>query len=80
MTSIIVTRNYQVTLPREIRKKTDIAIGETMLIETDGNEIVLKKMNEDPVKAAFGLWRGRIKESSVEYVRNLRKGWNRQHD
>ncbi|MBI2136699.1 AbrB/MazE/SpoVT family DNA-binding domain-containing protein [Candidatus Woesearchaeota archaeon] len=75
MTSVVVTRNYQITLPREVRKRTDIAIGETMLIETKGDDIIIKKIKEDPVKAAFGLWRGKIKESSIEYVDKLRETW-----
>ncbi|NJE02178.1 AbrB/MazE/SpoVT family DNA-binding domain-containing protein [Thermococcus sp. JdF3] len=38
-----VTRNYQITIPAEIRKALGIREGEYLTVELRGDEIVLKK-------------------------------------
>lgn len=78
MTSVVVTRNYQVTLAKEIRDELDIEIGERLVAEVKDNAVVMKKIDKSPVDAIFGLWKGKIKGSSVEYVRNLRKSWRKR--
>ena len=81
MTTVVITRNYQITLPKEVRKRTEVVIGESMIVETRNDEIIFKKVKKDPIKAAFGAWRGRLKESSIEYVDTLRDTWrDREHD
>lgn len=37
------------------------------------NSCEISKMNIDKIK---GAWKGKIKESSVDYVNNMRKGWS----
>ena len=32
------------------------------------------------LKEIAGSWKGKIKESSSEYVKNLRKGWKKRTD
>ena len=76
MVSVVVTRNFQITLPSNIRNMFDIAIGETMIVEAKEEEIIIKKIKKDPVRAAFGAWRGRIKETGAEYVDSLRTTWD----
>jgi AbrB family looped-hinge helix DNA binding protein len=75
MATIVVTRNYQITLPKAVRKETTIVIGDPMHIEVKGDTIIIKKVKGDPVKAAFGAWRTRCKETGVEYVDKLRSEW-----
>lgn len=75
MVSVVVTRNYQITLPKPIRKGVAISVGDIVVIEARGEEIVLKKIERDPVNAAFGVWRGKIKEESTAYVDKLRESW-----
>lgn len=79
MTAVVVTRNYQITLPKEIRRKTIVSVGESMIIDIRNDEIILKKIRLNPVKNAFGAWKGRLKESGIEYVDKLRETWNDRH-
>lgn len=37
-----VTRNYQVTIPLEIREKLGIKVGDYIMFEVRGDEIVIK--------------------------------------
>lgn len=67
-----VTRNYQVTIPRDVREIIDINIGDDILVNVDDGEIRLKKLSyETAVEKAFGTWAD-IKEDSVSYVRKMR--------
>jgi len=71
-----VTRNYQVTIPKDIRRTQDIMIGDTVLFSIEGNKIdFLKIKREDMLKKAFGGWT-ETKERGVEYVRRIRKEWS----
>ena len=38
----------------------------------------LKKTDEDIFKKAFGSWKDAGIEDSVEYVREIRKGWEKR--
>ncbi|WP_099209227.1 AbrB/MazE/SpoVT family DNA-binding domain-containing protein [Thermococcus henrietii] len=38
-----VTRNYQITIPSEIRKKLGIKVGDILLVEVEDGKVVLKK-------------------------------------
>ena len=68
-----VTRNYQITVPRDIREQAKIAEGDKLVVTMENNEIRIKKMDEDSFKKAFGIWKN-VKDS-VKYVRDLRKEW-----
>lgn len=41
-----VTRNYQITIPSEIRKRLNIKEGEYLRVEVEGDRIVLTKANK----------------------------------
>ena len=66
-----VTRNYQITLPQDVRQAEQIQVGDRLIITTRGNEIVLRKLDEDIIEKCFGAWK--TKGSGVAYVRRLRK-------
>lgn len=72
-----VTRNYQITLPRDVRKMEEIRIGDRFIVEAEGKRIVLTKLKEDALKEAFGIWK-ETKISSVKYVRKSRDEWKRR--
>ncbi|MBI4439281.1 AbrB/MazE/SpoVT family DNA-binding domain-containing protein [Candidatus Woesearchaeota archaeon] len=65
-----VTRNYQITLPKETRKSAGIRIGDEIVLETSNNEIRLKKLG-NALENAFGILT-EIKEDSPDYVRKIR--------
>ena len=66
-----VTRNYQITLPSDIREILDIRVGDKIIIVPEGGEAIIKKVRKDALEKAFGAW-GTSKESGIEYVRKIR--------
>ena len=71
-----VTRNYQITVPRDIREQAKISEGDKLVITMENDEIKLKKFDEDIFRRAFGSWKS-VKDS-VKYVRDTRKGWEKR--
>ena len=65
-----VTRNFQVTIPRDTRKVLNIKVGETLLISPSEKEAVIKKIGKNVVEETFGAWgKG---EDAVKFVRTIR--------
>ena len=73
-----VTRNYQITVPRDIREQADIKEGDKLVITMENDEIKMKKFDEDSFKKAFGIWKNSDIKDSVKYVRDLRKEWDKR--
>ena len=72
-----VTRNYQVTIPRNIRRIQNINIGDTVLFAIEGGRVDFLKMNRQKILSEIaGSWKGKIKESSIDYVKEIRLGWS----
>ena len=67
-----VTRNYQVTVPREIRELAGIKEGDTLLFTVEGEDVILKKVNKELLGKAFGLWK-RAQEKTPWIVNKLIK-------
>ncbi len=44
MVRVKVTRNYQVTIPAEVRDEAGIKIGDYLEVSVDGDRIVLRKV------------------------------------
>ena len=70
-----VTRNYQITVPRDIREMANIKEGDKLVITMENGEIKMKKFDEDVFKRAFGSWKNAGIKDSVKYVRDIRKEW-----
>lgn len=72
-----VTRNYQITLPCDVREIADIKKGDRLIATNIDNGIVLKKIDKKGIaESTFGAWKS--KGSGVEYVREIRKGWSKR--
>ena len=71
-----ITRNFQVTIPRDVRELKDLHVGDKVIFMLNENRVELIKSNKDVVRAAAGLWN--ISETGVEYERRLRKGWKKR--
>jgi AbrB family looped-hinge helix DNA binding protein len=52
-----VTRNFQITVPREIREMADVKVGDVMLFAKEGEQIVLHKIDKELMGKGFGLWK-----------------------
>lgn len=71
-----VTRNYQITLPKDARRLFNIEIGDTLLVSPREKEMVIKKLDENPVDASCGIWKS-VKDS-VKYVREGRAEYEKR--
>jgi AbrB family looped-hinge helix DNA binding protein len=38
-----VTRNYQITIPAEVRRRLGIKVGDRVVVEVEGDRIVIRK-------------------------------------
>ena len=72
MATTIVTRNFQITLPRDVREKEDIHIGDRILVTAKEDSIELRKLSTEDALNAFGCWE-KVSESSVSTVRKIRE-------
>lgn len=66
-----VTRNFQITVPRDIRELAGINVGDTIIITTEDHEIKMKKAAKDIIEKSFNIWKD-VKDS-VKYIRKIRK-------
>lgn len=77
MESTKITRNYQITIPREIREKINLKIGDKLIFIEKEKRIEIKKIEEDIFRKTAGLWKN-FKETGIEYERRLRKEWEKR--
>ena len=72
-----ITRNYQITIPKDIREIKDLKEGDSVVFTINGNNVQLVKMNKDSIRLAAGLW-SKTKESGAEYEKKVRTGWKKR--
>lgn len=72
-----ITRNYQITLPRDIREMKNFQVGDTVLFVVEGNRINLMKREKTIIRETAGLWSA-MKETGLEYERRVRKPWQKR--
>jgi len=73
LAKVKVTRNYQVTIPEDVRKKLGIEEGDYVSIETLGKTLaVIKRVV--PVEDLAGAWDEEM-DKMMEDVRKLWKTW-----
>ncbi len=74
--TVKVTRKYQVTLPREVREKLGIRIGDYLKVKVIGDKIVLEPVvsrRRNPVEDMLSL----VKEPvDVDAVRLVEESWD----
>lgn len=46
MSKTKITRNYQITIPKEIREKLNLKLGEKVTIHLEGERIIIQRVNE----------------------------------
>lgn len=52
VTEVVVTRKYQVTIPKEVRERLGIKVGDRLLVRVEGDRVIL-----EPIKPAAALER-----------------------
>ncbi len=71
-----VTRNFQVTIPLDIRRIHGIGIGDTVLFAVEGDKVDFKKLErEKEIRAIAGIWKEEVRGSSADYVKGMRSEW-----
>ncbi|HKZ63732.1 MAG TPA: AbrB/MazE/SpoVT family DNA-binding domain-containing protein [Thermoplasmata archaeon] len=69
-----LTRNFQVTVPRDVRDLKRLKEGDQVIFAIDGERVELHKADEDVIAAAAGIWT-RTREGGVRYERSSRRKW-----
>ena len=62
-----ITRNFQVTLPKDVRELKDFKVGEKVLFLVEGNRVDIVKIDKNVVK-----------EAGLDNERRLRKEWSKR--
>jgi AbrB family looped-hinge helix DNA binding protein len=70
-----VTRNYQVTIPEEVRRKVKLNEGDTVEIDAlDSERVIMKRLI--PLKELKGAWAGDPSiDVAMHEVKKLWKSW-----
>ncbi len=72
-----ITRNFQITLPKDVREQKKFKVGDKVLFVVEDESVELVKMNENAIRDAAGIWSD-LKESGVEYEKKLRSKWEKR--
>lgn len=74
--TVKLSGKYQIVIPREVRQRLGLAAGDGLLVEVQGNTIVLVPRPRSYAKRLRGLhkevW---ANVEAAAYVREERKGW-----
>ena len=76
MSLIKVTRKYQITIPKEIRDKLNISIGDLLRIKVVKNYIVIEPIKpsiRDPIAHLSNLSK---KPTNIDAVKLVEESWN----
>ncbi len=75
MKEVKVTRKYQITIPKEIRKPLNIKIGERLPIKRKGKVIVIqvKKPIEKPSDYLWGISKKTSKLDVLDLIKTSRR-------
>jgi len=72
-----ITRNFQITLPKDVRKVVGVKEGDEVLFVIADNKVFFVKSEEDPIMAAEGIWKS-MKGTGAEYQRKMRQQWRKR--
>ena len=72
-----ITRNCQITLPKDVRKIVGFKEGDEVVITAINGGAMVTRSDRDFVKEAAGIWND-LKKTRVEYERRIRKGWRKR--
>lgn len=71
MKSVKLNKQYQITVPKEIRKKISINPGDMIeMLINEKKEIVICKIKKNPLEDSFGVWKE--KRRGIDFVNRIR--------
>lgn len=71
-----ITRKYQITIPKEIREKLNLRVGDLLKVELEDDKIVLRpliKREKDPLEEILNLVK---KPLDIDAVKLVEESWN----
>ncbi|HLD57107.1 MAG TPA: AbrB/MazE/SpoVT family DNA-binding domain-containing protein [archaeon] len=74
-----VTRNFQVTIPKDVREVQGIKEGDKVIFSVDGSKVEVSKFKNNFVEEAFGAWKAKV-EPGANYVKKIRSEWKIRND
>ena len=72
-----VTRNCQVTLPKDVRIQLGVQEGDEVVFTVIDKKAIVTKSTRDVIKETAGIWKD-MKETGIEYENRIRKGWSKR--
>ncbi len=72
-----ITRNFQITLPKDVRSIVKVKEGDSVIFTFEEDKVVIQKMDEDSIMAAAGIWKN-TKETGAEYQKRIRGQWKKR--
>ncbi len=72
-----ITRNCQITIPKDIRKQLNVREGDEVIFTVSDNKAMITKSTRDIIKETAGIWKD-MKETGIEYENRIRKGWSKR--
>ena len=69
-----ITRNCQVTIPKDVRTQLGVKEGDEVVFTIVDNSVTVHKSTRDIITETAGIWKG-MKETGEEYQRRMRKEW-----
>ena len=72
-----ITRNFQITLPKDIRRYVNVQEGDEIIFSIEDKRVILSKPTKDTLIAAAGLWQD-TKESGEQTQRKMRAQWKKR--
>ena len=71
-----VTRKYQITIPKRVREKVGVKIGDELRVVDKGELIILRKLRKGKsLLELAGCWEG-YPEDPDEFMKELRRLWS----
>ena len=74
--TVKLSPKYQIVIPKEVRRQLNLAAGDRLLVEVQGNTAVLVPLPRNYTKHMLGLhkhvWRG---VDATAYIKEERKAW-----
>ena len=67
-----ITRNFQVTVPKDVRELKDLKEGDELIFMIEEGDVKLVKKEEDILEKTKGLWKD-MDEGAVEFQKRLRE-------
>ena len=74
-----VTRKYQVTIPENVRSKLGVKIGDTLLVKSEDNHIIMESTKHIP-NPSDALWNLFGKPIDVDATKLVEESWTTSND